>query len=264
MRKYLAWANAGLKNTLVYRADFFLWGLSEFLDTLIFLFIWTVIYGEKNSIAGFNLSETVTYLIGVGLIGDIVASRLTDWMERDIRDGQLSGFLIKPLDYPLMRLFGSFSNKPLNVSIRLLVYLLVALFFRYQLVITTDFLRLALTFVSVLLALVINILLDFSIACVSFWTINNFGFSGVFKTIKNIFAGAYAPIVFFPLWFQRLAMTLPFVYIRYFPMLIYLNKTSIAESIRGILIQVVWIAVLYFAGRQIWTRGLKKYEGVGI
>jgi ABC-type uncharacterized transport system permease subunit len=47
-------------------------------------------------------------------------------------------------------------------------------------------------------------------------------------------------------------------------MLIYLNKTSIAESIRGILIQVVWIAVLYFAGRQIWTRGLKKYEGVGI
>ncbi len=264
MGKYLAWAKAGLKNTMAYRSDFFLWGFNELLDTVVFLFIWSMIYGDRNNIGGFSLSETITYLIGVGLIADISASQLTERIERDVQEGRLSAFLIKPMDYFFTRFFGSFANKPLNVSIRILVYFVVALFFRDKIILDVDAGRIFLTLLSVALAVIINAVIDFSVGCASFWTITSSGFGGIARTIKSIFSGGYAPIAFFPKLFQNISLFLPFIYIRYFSMLIYLKKVTIAEAIGGIGIQILWIVVIYLLARALWNKGIKKYEGVGI
>lgn len=264
MKKYFAWAKTGVKNTLVYSSDFFLWGFNELLDTLVFLFIWMIIYGERNVIGGFTLSETITYLIGVGFIADIIASQMIDRVEKDVQDGKLSSFLIRPMDYFFIRFFGSFSNKPLNISVRAIVYLSVALFFQNKIIVNLNLVQLFLAVVSISLAVIINALFDFLIGCVSFWTITTAGLGGLSRTVKSIFSGGYAPISFFPQWFQSIANFLPFIYTRYFPMLIYLNKITIIESIRGIGIQLVWIVVLFILVRKVWKNGLKRYEGVGI
>jgi len=264
VRKYVAWAKAGIKSTLVYSSDFFLWGLNEFLDTLIFLFIWMIIYGERNSIAGFSLPETVTYLIGVGLISNIISSPIPERIEKDIQEGKLSNFLVKPMSYPCTRLFGSLSGKPLHVLIRIIVYALVAAVFRDKFIINLDATILVLFLISIIFSLIINALLDFCTGFISFWTITTSGFSSLARTLKSIFSGGYAPIVFFPRWFQITAGILPFSYTRYFPMLIYLRKISMMETIRGLGIQILWVAILYLLSRFVWRRGVKRYEGVGI
>lgn len=264
MGKYWAFIKAGFKNTIVYRADFFLWGFNEFLDTLVFLFIWILIYGEKNRIGGFSLSETITYLIGVGLIADIISSRLIEHLSRDIQSGWLSNLLIKPLNYPSARFSLTLAVKPLNFLIRMVVYLLVALSFRGKIIVPLDIWSLILTFISIIFALVINTLLDFMVGCIAFWTVTTEGFSGMARTVKSIFSGGYAPITFFPKWFQTTAGFLPFMYTRYFPMLIYLGKVSKMEAIWGIAVQILWIIILYLLAKFMWRTGIKRYEGIGI
>lgn len=264
MKKYFAWAKAGVKNTLVYSADFFLWGFNELLDTLVFLFIWMVFFGERNTIGGFTLPETITYFIGVGLIADIISSQMIGQIEKDVQGGNLSVYLIRPVDYFYLRFFGSLSGKPLNISVRAIVYLTVALFFQSKIVTNLNWLQLVLTFTAVFLAVIINALFDFLVGCISFWTITTAGLSGISRTVKSIFSGGYAPISFFPKWFQNIAGFLPFIYTRYFPMLIYLNKIDTAGALKGIGIQLIWIFLLFFSVRKVWKNGLKRYEGVGI
>ncbi len=264
MKKYWATIKIGFKNALAYRADFFVWGFNEFLDTLIFLFIWIVIFDEKNKIGGFSLPETITYLIGVGLITNIISSWVFNHIERDVQSGWLSNLLIKPASYPFSRLFLSLSSKPVNLTIRTIIYLGLAMFFRDKLVITTSPQTIILVAISIFLAFIINYLLDFSTGCIAFWTTTTQGISAVLNTIKSIFSGAYAPLAFFPPWFQLVARFLPFAYTRYFPMLIYLKKVNTLEAIEGIGIQIIWIIVLYFVSRLVWTRGVRRYEGVGI
>lgn len=228
------------------------------------MFIWMVIFGEKNSIGGFSLKETITYLIGTGLISNIISTMTAYHLEKDVQTGALSNLLIKPVSYPFSRLSISLAYKPLNLLVRTLVYLSLAIFFSHKLVITTDFLIVLLTLISVVIAFIINYFLDFLVGNLAFWTTTTEGIRGIFRTINNIFSGDYAPITFFPRWFQSLSKGLPFIYTRYFPMLIYLKKLSMIEAIKGLGAQIFWALFLYFLTRFAWRKGIKRYEGVGI
>lgn len=264
MKKYLAIFITGFKDSLVYRIDLFLWGINEFIWSLVFLYVWSFLFGEKNTLGGFTLSETITYLIGVGLIDNIISTLLTRLLERDIQTGRLSDVLIKPVNYPLVRLFLSLSRKPFNLFLRFIIYFALITLFKKKIIFPAELLSFLLTIFSIIFAFFINFFIDFLVGCVSFWTITTEGTEGCIRTFKNILSGDYAPITFFPFWFQKIAGFLPFIYLRYFPMLIYLKKVSTIEAIKGIGIQIFWIIVLFYFARFVWRKGIKQYEGVGI
>lgn len=265
MKKYWALIKTSLQNSLVYRVDFFLWGMNELLDTLVFLFIWIIIFGERQSIGGFSLAETITYFVGTGMISNITYSWVANDLEDDVRTGNLSSIIIKPISYPLARIMSVMAEKPIDTLVRLVVYLAVAFFFSNKIILDKDPFSLFLVFVSIVFAYLISHLISFCLGCLAFWTTSvKRGLSGLLRTFTNIFAGGYAPLTFFPLWFQRVAKFLPFGYTRYFPMLIYLRKIETAEIFLGIGVQLVWVLFLYFLGRLLWRQGVKRYEGVGI
>lgn len=264
MKKYWALAKTSFQNSLVYRADSFLWGIGELVDTLVFLFIWMKIFGEGQAVAGFTLPETITYLIGVGLITNFIDTWVHYDLERDVQSGSLSNIIIRPVNYLFARFVTNVSEKPLNLMIRLGVYSLVALAFSSKFIANQNPVILLLCLFSIVFAVAINFLIDFLCGCIAFWTVRTRGTFGIFRAVKAIFAGGYAPITFFPPLFQKIAYSLPFAYTRYFPMLIYLKKISGGEVFKGFLIQIFWIAILYLISKHLWQKGLKRYEGVGI
>jgi len=257
-------AKASFQNSLVYRADSFLWGIGELVSTLVFLFIWIKIFGEKQVIAGFTLPETVTYLIGVGLIDNFIDTWVNYDLERDVQSGNLSNIIIRPVNYFFARVATNISEKPLNLIIRFCVYFLIALAFSSKFIVNQSLILLLFCGLSIVFAAAVNFLIHFLLGCVAFWTVRTRGTFGIFQPLSSIVAGGYAPISFFPPLFQKVAFLLPFAYTRYFPMLIYLQKISGGEVFKGFLVQLFWIAILYLMSRHLWHRGLKRYEGVGI
>jgi len=264
MRKYWAIARAGFLSSLVYRLDTFLWSFAELFDTLVFLFIWIVLFGEKNAVGGFTLPETITYLIGVGIIVNILDTWVARDIERDVQSGRMSDILTKPISYFFSRVVMSLAGKPISLLTRFLAYGLIAFFFREKFILNADFGLLILLSFSIVLAFIINYLVEFLFGCLAFWTTRIRGSLGILRTVRGIFSGGYAPLTFFPPLFQTVALFLPFAYTRYFPMLIYLNKLTTIEIVKGLGVQLIWIGILLVLVKKAWKRGLRRYEGVGI
>jgi ABC-2 type transport system permease protein len=49
----------------------------------------------------------------------------------------------------------------------------------------------------------------------------------------------------------------------FFPVSIYLGRTSGAALWRGLLIQAAWVLVFYVVARWAWARGIRKYTAFG-
>ena len=264
MSKYRAVFRTSFLNSLAYRVNFLLWGFNELIDTLVFLFVWIFIFGERQSIGGFTLPQTVTYMIGVGMINTIISSNIGRNLSRLTKGGGLSNLLVKPVNVPLSLFIKNFAWRPLTIVIRFLVYLVVAFFFRDKFIFANQPIFLLLFTISLLLAFVINNLFDFCFGCLAFWTTETEGSLGILRTVKAFFSGGYAPLTFFPFFLQTFAYFLPFAYTRYFPMLIYLQKISLQKAVYGVLLQFFWVGLLLFLSKLLWRKGIKNYEGVGI
>lgn len=59
-------------------------------------------------------------------------------------------------------------------------------------------------------------------------------------------------------------MFFPFAYIIFAPTQVYLGKINLAEGLKYVFIEIIWLVALYFIIKIVWHKGLKKYEGVGI
>jgi len=63
---------------------------------------------------------------------------------------------------------------------------------------------------------------------------------------------------------MNLSLMTPFIYTYYFPVQIVLGKVSTREAAEGLIIELLWIFVMYGIIKIVWRAGLRKYESVGI
>ena len=103
MRKYLHVFSIGVQNTLVYRVNFLFRATFGLVPLAAILFVWRAIYegkGEGGEVAGYPLSQMISYYLVVTLVDMTTAVTEDDWqIAADIREGTISQFLLKPIDY---------------------------------------------------------------------------------------------------------------------------------------------------------------------
>ena len=76
--------------------------------------------------------------------------------------------------------------------------------------------------------------------------------------LLELFSGLLIPISFFPGFFQDIFSMLPFQYISYIPVLIYLGKISGWGILRALALQLIWIFVLLAIGDVLWRWSSRK------
>ena len=108
VRKYLHVFAVGIQNTLVYRVNFLFRAAFGLIPLTGTLFVWRTIYREKGdgaAVGGYTLATMVSYYLLVTVVDAMTAVAEDDWqIAADIRDGNISQFLLKPLDYLTYRL----------------------------------------------------------------------------------------------------------------------------------------------------------------
>src|SRR5438067_167565 len=80
-----------------------MFGLIPLVATLS---LWRAVYaGRETAIAGYSLAEMTSYYQVVTIVDALTAVSKDDWqIAADIKDGNISQFLIKPIDYLTYRL----------------------------------------------------------------------------------------------------------------------------------------------------------------
>ena len=106
--KYLHVLSVGLQNTLVYRTNFLFRAAVGLVPLAATLFLWRSVYADQppgGLIGAYTLAQMVSYYLVVTVVDSVTAVAEDDWqIAADIKDGAVSQFLLKPLDYLAYRL----------------------------------------------------------------------------------------------------------------------------------------------------------------
>lgn len=264
MKKYFTIINIFWQRALTYRFTVFSYRIGEILEMLILILMWSNIYKNTPIIGGLNYREMITYVLVGNLFRVMVRNFLSDMIARNIRYGEMSVFLLRPMGYFTFMFFKEVGRISIATLMSLFSQLFILSFFWQIFLTNTNPLILFIIFLIIILAFLTEFLIAYIIGLLAFWFDEVDGLYATIDRLKTFFSGGYFPLSLLPGYFVSLSFFLPFSYTFYIPAQLYLNKLDISLGIKGLLIQLVWIGILTMATKIVWHFGLKKYEGVGI
>jgi ABC-2 type transport system permease protein len=267
MGKYLQVFRIGIQNTLVYRVNFLFRAAIALVPLTGTLYLWKSIYAGKAAgadIAGYALSQMISYYLLTTLVDAFTAVAEDDWqIAADIKDGHISQFLIRPINYLGYRFSLYLSGRSIYTVVALVPVSLFVFFLREHLVLPASPLAGAAFVLSVLMAGLLQFLIACTMALLAFWVLDVSTFIFIQFAFEYIASGHLFPIDILPRWAAQLLMLTPYPYLLYFPVGVYLGRIEGPDLWRGLTIQTAWVIGGFFLLRWVWSRGIKRYSAVG-
>lgn len=257
MKIYLRILTNRFKTLTAYKFDF----LTQFLFSFLFLFlqvcIWQALYGGDyaKNIGGVGLSSMMAYVMLAGICGNFTRSSTMETLYLSILNGEISNYLLWPMGFIRHQFALSLVNSFVNIVYALPVFIVGVLLFQIKLDVTV--IQVIMFIITLLLGLLISFLFGFFMGITTIWLKNSFFLNNFTGILTNLFAGGMVPFWFFPAWLNTLSYALPFRFIFFEPMSLFLGSGS-TGFLYIIIVQTVWIAVFYFLSSIIWRKGQQK------
>jgi len=264
-KKYWHVMKIGVANTLVYRFNFFFRAAVSLIPLLATIYLWQTIYrGQKTDVAGYSLAAMISYYLLVTIVDTLTAVNEDDWqIAADIKDGNISQFLLKPMDYLAYRICLFLSGKMIFATVSIVPVGIFMFCFRHYFVAPPGWAMTGCFLLSLLLTGLLQFFMSYTMALLAFWLLEVSTIIFILFAFEYIAGGHLFPLNILP---HGLALALnftPFPYLLYFPVSVYLGQTGGAELWRGLAIQAAWVVLFYFVARWVWRRGIRTYTAVG-
>lgn len=265
MKKYLQVIKNSWAEYFVYRLNFIMWRVRTVLQLLTIYFLWASLFlgRESGELFGYTQKIILTYILGAAFLRAIVFSTRTLDIGEQIQRGELSNFLIRPINYFFYKAAQDVSDKAINIFFAVFEIGLIFLILKPPVFIQTDPFFLLFFALSASIAIVLYFLISFILGLIGFWSPEVWGPRFIFFIITEFLAGGLFPLDILPKWLFALLSALPFPYLLYFPLKIYLAKLTTFQMAIGILVGLAWVLILYYMVVFFWRKGLSLYEAVG-
>lgn len=264
-KKYGSIFRISLVNILEYRINFFVGRIRNLIVLLTLYFLWHSIFPAQGKLFGYSQDQIFTYVFAIHLLRSLVLNTNTAGIAAEISyGGKFFSYLLKPISYLKYWFSVDLAYKLIDFSFALLEVFLVIYIFKISIYLAPDPSFWILAAISITFALLLNFYLGYFVALIAFWTPQAWGPRFLFDLLLSFSAGAFFPLDVFPKGAQIIFNALPFPYLLFFPVSIFLGRVSPIGIVTGFLITLSWIAILYFAIRYVWRKGLEIYEGGGI
>ena len=267
MSKYWHAINIGFQNNLTYRFNFLARTLFGFIPLMAILFLWQKIYegkGEGASISTFTLAEMTTYYLIVTIADALTAVNEDDWqIAADIKDGNISQFLLKPVDYLWFRFCLYISGRITYLTVAFVPIGLLIFFLRDYFKLPVDGGTLGVFAISLMMTALLQFFLSYTMAMLAFWVLEVSTFIFIVYAFEYIASGHMFPLDILPTPVKELLFLTPFPYQLYLPVGIYMGKVTGSQLTQGLIMQAGWVVAAYLLARFAWYRGIRKYAAVG-
>jgi len=263
MKKYLLIIHNSLMEYFTYRLNFFLWRVRVVLSILITFFLWQAVFKSTHEILSYKESQMFTYIILLNFIASIAQSTQTFKIAHEINSGRLSNFLLQPINYFYFNLSRDLADKIINVIFSFfeiwLMFLTLKVPFNFQSDLYWIFLFILASFFASILYFEINVFLSF----IGFWSKEIWAPRFVFSILVSFLSGTYFPLDIIPFKIFNLLKFLPFPYLIFFPLKVYLGNLPSRDILQGFVISLLWILMMIIILKFLWRRGLKIYTAQG-
>ena len=228
-------------------------------------FLWTSIFSQNEIAFGYSKSQMMAYVFSVLIISTfVIAAPSNDNIGGEISNGDLSNYLLKPVNYLKYWLTRDWASKLLNMMFAVGEIGILFIIFRPELTFTNSPVLLLLGVIACILASLIYYLITKLAVMVSFWMPENtWGLMFLFLVFFEILSGTLFPLDVLPSWGLNLLQFTPFPYMVYFPIEILIGKFGVIETMRILLFSLAWLVVSYFWVNKMWKAGLKTYSAAG-
>ncbi len=265
MKKYWHVVNIGIQNTLVYRVNFLFRALFALLPLFATISLWRTIYAGKHSdVAGYSLAQMISYYLVVTIVDSLTAVYDDDWqIANDIRDGTISQFIIKPIDFLTYRLCLFGAGRIIYTAVAAVPVAIFIFLQRQYFVPPPDLATLGWFVVSLVMTALLQFLISYTLALLAFWLLEISTFIFIVFAFEYIAGGHLFPLDILPAGLAKALYFTPFPYQLFFPVSIYVGKSTGAALYQGLAIQAFWVVAAYLLARFVWQRGMRKYSAVG-
>lgn len=252
-----------VQDALIYRAVAVVWILTDTIPALVMPLLWMASFNGRSEIGGFGRSDFAAYYLVLLFVTNLVQCHVLWEMATDIKEGRFSTYLIRPFAYQTMHYLGFLAWRITRTALFLPVFALVAFLFRRELG-GAQFHPGAAFFASLVLGHFVSFFITYAFGLLALFFVETRSLFNFWYMPLIIFSGQIAPLELFPPAWRTVANFLPFRYTIALPTEILLGRLTPAETLRGLVMQLAWIALAYVAGRVLWRTGLKQFTGVGL
>jgi ABC-2 type transport system permease protein len=267
MKKYWHVMSIGMQNNLTYRFNFLARSVFGLIPLIAILYVWKTIYagnGAGSRVGTYTLAEMISYYLLTAVVDALTAVNEDDWqIAADIKDGNISQFLLKPIDYLWYRLCLFLSGRVTYLAVAAIPLTLFILYLRRYFVFPPDGVALGCFLLSTILTALLQFFMSYAMAMLAFWVLEVSTFIFILFAFEYLASGHLFPLDILPHGLEQALQFTPFPYQLYFPVSIYMGKTVGLELLKGLILQVGWVVAAYGLARFAWRRGIKRYSAVG-
>lgn len=256
-RKYGHFTKCAMEMKLAYRMGFLFRWLENLVGILVSIFLWRVLFQEQSVIQGYDWNQMILYALIVALLNATLSFGTELSLSEKILDGSIASDLAKPIDFQNMSFFQALGESAVEGGVSILLVSILAC-------VLTDIgsylepVRLTAFAVSMVLAFLLKFCLAYIGGVTCFFTSNGYGVIYLRQVITDLFSGALLPLSFFPGWFQKLSMVLPFQASVYFPTQIFLGRVEGKEVFVTLGVQALWVVILWLGAKAFFRFAVKK------
>lgn len=252
-------ANAFLK-MLAYRLRYYMGIVTYLLFVSVHYFIWQAVYANREPgavINGYNLAQMITYIAVGWMARSSYFSNIDDEMDDLVRSGQISIFLIRPVNFYLMMISQAVGESLFRVLF-FSAPIAVTLIFIFPISGPASVLHFVLFSVATIFGFFILANINFLIGLLAFELKSIDGVMRAKYYLTQLLSGLLIPFTFFPPWLERFCDFLPFKSVAYTPLQFYLGKISVNECGAVFFNQIIWLFILSTLCLLFWQRAFNK------
>ncbi len=262
-QKSLAYVKIALKDIIAYKFEVAIWTLITPITLAVYYFLWKAIYAYAGSavIRGYTFNELISYFILIQLTGMFIWTNIDQRLSRDIQRGTFILKLIRPMGVFKSTLLKESGQIAFVIAVQAIPLLAIgAIFFGLSF---TTWTATCLASISFILSVILSLTFVFFVGLSAFWVTQYYGLKRIREGVTWFLGGGVVPLAFFPPFWQKAFSFLPFQYMQYAPVQIYLGKYAGSDALIVMLIQVIWIATFYALIKLIWPKAMAHFSAVG-
>ncbi len=263
MKKYIRVARNTWEEALTYRFNFVMWRIRNVVQLLAIYFLWYSVIPDGANVFGYSQSSILTYILLTAIVGAVVTSNRSYMIGEEINQGNLSNYLLAPVNYFMYWFSKDIGDKLMNIVFSIAELTIIYFLLKPPIYIQTDLTYIGSFILAIILAVILNFFINVLLGLIGFWSPDVWAPRFIFWIALGFFAGEYFPLDILPPVIYKIFIFLPFSYLIYFPIKIYLGELSGPEILKGFSIMTFWIITFFVIVELVWKKGLRAYTAQG-
>jgi ABC-2 type transport system permease protein len=259
---YLVTMRTAVQEQFQYRVANYAYMLGMVTEPVIYLVVWsTVAASLGGSVSGLGRGQLAAYYVVWTLVRNMnIVFTPYGWEER-IREGRLSGMLLRPI-HPIhfdLAYFAGWKVVVIVLWLPLAAILSVAFHptFHVTLASAVAFL------VAIWGAYLIRSMFLWVLGMITFWTTRVGAIFSVWFTLELLLSGRLVPLALMPHWARTVAGALPFKWTFGFPIETLAARLTGAQLLEGLGMQLLWTAAGALLVAVVWRFAIRRFAAVG-